>query len=94
MIQNKNSYDSKKNVCNPKKWRRETACVRSIPWKKLAPHQKAEYKDEKREEMQALFQKIDDGVKAVLESDKYKECLWYMSKFTNYSARSVVTVYE
>ena len=36
--------------------------VDNTSWKKkLTPQQKAEYKAEKREEMQNLFKKIDDG---------------------------------
>ena len=67
--------------------------VDNTSWKKkLTPQQKAEYKAEKREEMQNLFQKIDDGVKAVFESDSYKECLRYMSKFTNYSAGNCILI--
>ena len=93
LIQNKNSYDSRNNTGGEQKLRRETARARSAPWKKkLTPQQKAEYKAEKREEMQALFKKIDDGVKAVFESDKYKECLRYMSKFTNYSASNCILI--
>lgn len=60
--------------------------------KKLTPRQKAEYKAEKLEEMKELFKKIDDGVKAVFESDSYKECLRYMSKFTNYSAGNCILI--
>ena len=60
--------------------------------KKLTPQQKAEYKAEKREEMQNLFKRIDDGVKAVFESDSYKKCLRYMSKFTNYSAGNCILI--
>ena len=60
--------------------------------KKLTPRQKAEYKAEKQEEMKELFKKIDDGVKAVFESDSYKECLRYMSKFTNYSAGNCILI--
>ena len=67
--------------------------VDNTAWKKkLTPQQKAEYKAEKREEMQNLFKKIDDGVKAVFESDSYKECLRYMSKFTNYSAGNCILI--
>ena len=29
--------------------------------------------------MQNIFKKIDDGVKAVFESDSYKECLRYLA---------------
>ena len=42
--------------------------------------------------MQNLFKKIDDGVKSVFESDKYKDCLRYMSKFTNYSAGNCILI--
>lgn len=42
--------------------------------------------------MQNLFKKIDDGVKAVFESERYKECLRYMSKFTNYSASNCILI--
>ncbi len=67
--------------------------VDNTAWKKkLTPQQKAEYKAEKREEMQNLFKKIDDGVKAVFESDSYKKCLRYMSKFTNYSAGNCILI--
>lgn len=39
-----------------------------------------------------LFQKIDDGVKSVFESDSYKEYLSYMGKFTNYSAGNCLLI--
>lgn len=42
--------------------------------------------------MQNLFKKIDDGVKAVFESESYKDCLGYMSKFTNYSAGNCILI--
>jgi hypothetical protein len=42
--------------------------------------------------MQNLFKKIDDGVKAVFESERYKEFLRYMSKFTNYSAGNCILI--
>ena len=42
--------------------------------------------------MQNLFKKIDDGVKAVFETERYKECLRYMSKFTNYSAGNCILI--
>ena len=67
--------------------------VDNTAWKKkLTPQQRSEYKAEKREEMQNLFKKIDDGVKAVFESERYKECLRYMSKFTNYSAGNCILI--
>ena len=67
--------------------------VDNTSWKKkLTPQQKAEYKAEKREKMQNLFKKIDDGVKDVFESDSYKKYLRYMSKFTNYSAGNCILI--
>lgn len=42
--------------------------------------------------MKDLFKKIDDGVKAVFESESYKDCLRYMSKFTNYSAGNCILI--
>ena len=42
--------------------------------------------------MQNLFKKINDGVKAVFESESYKKCLRYMSKFTNYSAGNCILI--
>ena len=52
--------------------------VDNTAWKKkLTLQQKDDYKAEKREEMRNLFKKIDDGVKAVFESERYKECLRY-----------------
>lgn len=53
---------------------------------------KTEYKFEKREEMPNLFKKINNGVKAVFESDSCKKCLRYMSKFTNYSAGNCIII--
>lgn len=64
-----------------------------LAWKKkLTLQQKADYKAEKREKIKKLFQKIDDGVKFVFESDSYKEYLSYMGKFTNYSAGNFLLI--
>lgn len=41
-----------------------------MAWKKrLTVKEKEEYKEKKKEEMGDLFQRIDDGVKAVFQSD-------------------------
>lgn len=64
-----------------------------MAWKKkLTPKQKADYKAKKKEEMDDLFHRIDEGVKAVFESEKYKEYLRVMSKFTDYSARNCLLI--
>ena len=60
--------------------------------KNFTAKEKAEYKAKKREEMEALFQKIDDGVQKVFTSDNYKNYLKVMSKFTDYSARNTLLI--
>ena len=50
--------------------------------KKLTPQQKAEYKAEKREEMQNLFKKIDDGVRALTDEEI---SAFHLSQFDNKS---------
>lgn len=39
-----------------------------------------------------MVKKIDEGVKAVFQSDKYKEYLKFASKFTDYSARNTMLI--
>ena len=64
-----------------------------MAWKKeLSLKEKEAYKEKKKEEMNDLFRKIDDGVKAVFESEKYKEYLRVMSKFTHYSAGNCLLI--
>ena len=64
-----------------------------MAWKKrLTIREKEEYKEKKKEEMGNLFQRIDDGVKAVFQSEKYKEYLKVMSKFTHYSAGNCMLI--
>ena len=64
-----------------------------MAWKKrLTVREKEEYKEKKKEEMGDLFQRIDDGVKAVFQSEKYKEYLKVMSKFTHYSAGNCMLI--
>lgn len=60
--------------------------------KKLTVKEKEEYKEKKKEEMSDLFQRIDEGVKAVFDSEKYKEYLRVMSKFTHYSAGNCMLI--
>ena len=64
-----------------------------MAWKKrLTVREKEEYKEKKKEEMGDLFQRIDEGVKAVFQSKKYKEYLKVMSKFTHYSAGNCMLI--
>ena len=64
-----------------------------MAWKKkFTPEEKAAYHKQKQEEMKQMFQQIDDGVKAVFQSDRYKDYLKFMSKFTDYSARNTILI--
>lgn len=64
-----------------------------MTWKKkLNAQEKGEYKAKKKDELAKLFQQIDDGVQAVFDSDRYKEYLKIMSKFTSYSFNNCVLI--
>lgn len=63
-----------------------------MAWKTLTPQEKGEYKAKKKEQIGELFKQIDEGVKAVFASDRYKEYLRVMSKFTNYSAGNCILI--
>ncbi len=64
-----------------------------MAWKKqYTPEQKAEYRAQKRAEMEQLFNRIDEGVKQVFTSERYREYLKFMSRFTNYSANNTMLI--
>ena len=64
-----------------------------MAWKKsYTPEERAEYKRKQAEEMQDIFKRIDRGVEEVFNSDKYKEYLRFVSKFTDYSARNTMLI--
>lgn len=64
-----------------------------MAWKKqYTPEQKAEYRAQKRAEMEQLFHRIDEGVEQVFTSERYKEYLKFMSRFTNYSANNTMLI--
>lgn len=60
--------------------------------KNYTPEEKAAYNEKKKAEMEALIKRIDEGVKGVFESDRYKEYLKFVSKFTDYSARNTMLI--
>ena len=60
--------------------------------KKFTPEQQAEYAEKQKSDIEAMVKKIDEGVKAVFQSDKYKEYLKFASKFTDYSARNTMLI--
>lgn len=60
--------------------------------KNFTPEQQAEYAEKQKSDIDAMVKKIDEGVKAVFQSDKYKEYLKFASKFTDYSARNTMLI--
>jgi len=61
---------------------------RNIDNFKYTPEEIREYNERKQSEIDEMIQRIDEGVNAVFESDKYKEYLKFASQFTDYSARN------
>ncbi len=60
--------------------------------RKYTPEETAEYNKRKKAEIDEMIKRIDEGVKAYFESDKYKEYLKFASKFTDYSARNTLLI--
>lgn len=60
--------------------------------KEYPPEERAAYNAQKQAEIEATIKRIDEGVKAVFQSDKYKEYLKFASKFTDYSARNTLLI--
>lgn len=60
--------------------------------KKFTAEERAAFAEKKKSEMDDMIQRIDEGVKAVFESDRYKEYLKFASKFTDYSARNTMLI--
>ena len=60
--------------------------------KKYSAEERAAFAEKKKSEMDEMIQRIDEGVKAVFESERYKEYLKFASKFTDYSARNTMLI--
>lgn len=60
--------------------------------KEYTPEEIREYNERKQAEIDEMIQRINEGVNAVFESDKYKEYLKFASKFTDYSARNTMLI--
>ncbi len=60
--------------------------------KNYTPEEKTEYNNRKKAEIEDMIKRIDEGVKAYFESDKYREYLKFASKFTDYSARNTLLI--
>lgn len=60
--------------------------------KKFTAEERAAFAEKKKSEMEYMIQRIDEGVKAVFESERYKEYLKFASKFTDYSARNTMLI--
>ena len=60
--------------------------------KEYTPEEIREYNERKQAEIDEMIKRIDEGVNAVFESEKYKEYLKFASKFTDYSARNTMLI--
>lgn len=60
--------------------------------KEYTPEERAAYNAQKQAEMDEMIRRIAEGVKAVFQSEKYKEYLKFASKFTDYSARNTLLI--
>ncbi len=60
--------------------------------KEYTPEERVAYNAQKQAEMDEMIERIDEGVKAVFQSEKYKEYLKFASKFTDYSARNTLLI--
>lgn len=55
-------------------------------------HNRSPDKKSQKERIRELIEKLEEGVKAVFESDRYKEYLQCMSKFHNYSINNCLLI--
>lgn len=60
--------------------------------KKYTPEETADYRRKKQEEISALANRIDEGVKQVFESERFKDYLKFCSSFTNYSMGNTMLI--
>ena len=60
--------------------------------KKYSAEEKAAYKEQKQSEIDDMIKRIDEGVKAVFNSERYKEYLKFASNFTNYSPHNTMLI--
>ncbi len=64
-----------------------------MAWKKqFTPEEQAAYQTQKRAEIEDIFRRIDAGVQQVFTSEKYRDYLKFMSRFTDYSARNTLLI--
>lgn len=60
--------------------------------KEYTPEEIREYNERNQAEIDEMIQRIDEGVNAVFELEKYKEYLKFASKFIDYSARNTMLI--
>lgn len=60
--------------------------------KEFTAEEKSAYNEKKQSDIDEMVKRIDEGVSAVFQSDKYKEYLKFASKFTDYSARNTMLI--
>lgn len=60
--------------------------------KEYSPEEKAAYKKERRDEVEQLTAKMEQGIKEIAESGRFREYLDMQRKFHNYSFRNVMLI--
>lgn len=60
--------------------------------KEYTPEEIREYNERKQAEIDEMIHRIDEGVNAVFELEKYKEYLKFASNFIDYSARNTMLI--
>ncbi|MCM1060839.1 MAG: ImmA/IrrE family metallo-endopeptidase [Eubacterium sp.] len=60
--------------------------------KKYSAEEKTAYKEQKQSEIDDMIKRIDEGVQAVFNSERYKEYLRFASNFTNYSPNNTMLI--
>lgn len=60
--------------------------------KEYSPEEKAAYKKERRDEVEQLTAKMEQGIKEIAESGRFREYLDMKRKFHNYSFRNVILI--
>lgn len=60
---------------------------------KYTDEQRAQFAQQRRAQLKAITEKLEQGITDVYSSDNYREFLKTMSKFTHYSIRNTILIH-
>ena len=60
--------------------------------KTFSEEEKKKYAEEKQQQMDAIMQKLENGVQAIYQSENYENFLKTMGKFHNYSLNNMILI--